>query len=86
MTPALALALWLVLAVACALHAVQGGPARRWLRGLLAAPAGFVVGEALARLAGSDVGALGGVHVLHATAAAGLAAWVARRWWAWGGA
>lgn len=80
MTPALALAAWLALFVATGLHAVQGGPARRWLIGLAAAPAGLAAGELLARLSGCVAGVAGGVHVPHAALAATLAAWAARRW------
>ena len=83
MSPALVLTLVLVLGSAGAFHAAFG----RTLRGLgvtlVAALAGFVLGEAAARWLGHTRGLIGHVHALHGLAGAWLAMTIARRWAPW---
>jgi len=83
MTPGLVLTLLLVLGSAGAFHAASG----RTLRGLgvavVAALAGFVIGEAVARGFGQDRGMIGHVHALHGLAGAWLAMVVAARLVPW---
>ncbi len=82
-TPALGLALVLILLSACLHHAVLGRQATDLGRDILAASAGFAVGEALARASGSQLATLGALHPLYALGGAWgamlLAAWGWRR-------
>ncbi|HQZ70360.1 MAG: hypothetical protein ACH37Z_01095 [Anaerolineae bacterium] len=82
-TPALGLALVLVLLSACLHHALLGRLATDLGRDVLAAAAGFAVGEALARATGSRLAMLGALHPIYALSGAWgamlLAAWGWRR-------
>lgn len=82
-SPALGMALVLILLSASLHHALRGRDTVGWARDCLAAAAGFAIGEALARATGSTRAMLGALHLLHALGGAWgamlLAAWGGRR-------
>ena len=82
-TPALGMALLLILLCASLHHALRGRRATDLGRDALAAAAGFAVGEAVARAGGSRLAMLGALHPLYALGGAWgamlLAAWAWRR-------
>jgi len=77
--PSLVLVLLVVLASAFAFHAAVGRDWRGLGLAVVAALAGFVAGEAVARALGHDLGAVGSAHMLHGLAGTWLAMIVAWR-------
>ena len=80
-SPALLLAVVLVLLSASVYHAAFGKSLRGFFVTVLAAFSGFLLGEALARGLGHERFALGQIHLLHALLGAWLGMGIAARRW-----
>jgi hypothetical protein len=79
MPPALLLTVVLVLLSALGFHAVAGRTARGLALFVIAALAGFLAGEIVARALAPTFGRLGPVHIVHGLAGAWLFLLVARQ-------
>lgn len=77
--PGLALALLVVALSGSLFHALFGRTTRGFALAIGVAGAGFVAGEAFARLIESHAGRLGGVHLVHGV----VGAWAAMALWRW---